>query len=273
MADDPFERFGIKALSPSMLNAFQHSPAHWAVKYLMKVKDESSPNAFRGNAVEHGLNAYFRFQKDEKATEIALNEALRSFDTSCGGAGLDIADEDVQKERGNISGMLTQALTVYYGDAPPLSYQLKVEDWIDEAEVSIIGYIDFIFAKTVDDLKTVKSMPSKPTAPHLRQFSLYARNRKEKPRLVYVTGKKASVFDLPMKDLHDAWDTMVRDACAMRHLLSKAETPLDVVRMLSVDHTDYVWSAPTLQAAFSAHTHIALTKGASNGALVAAERL
>lgn len=272
MAEDHFERFGIRALSPSSLNAFRHSPAHWAVKYLMKVKDEWGPQAFRGTAVEFGVRSYFRWQNDEKATSIAELEALRSFDTACGEAGLDILAEDAQKERELIPAMLTQALTVYYGDAPPVAYQLKVEDWIDEAGIQIVGYIDFIFPGTVDDLKTVKAMPSKPTHPHLRQLSLYARARKEKPRLVYVTGKKASVFDLPMAELHDAWDTMVRDACAIQHLLSKADGPLDVVRMLPVDHTDYVWSKPTLQAATAAQTYIALPKGAqTHGSLIAAE--
>ena len=265
-----FERFGIHHLSPSSLNTFRHSPAHWATRYLLKVKDEESVRPLRGKAVEFGVQTYFLKQSDPEADQIAKSEALRSFDTAVGQAGIDISDVAVTAERNNVCSMLTQALVLYMGDVPPKTWQIKVEDWIDEAGIPMIGFIDFVFPDTIDEFKSVKAMPAKPTSEHLRQLSLYHRNRKEKPRIVYVTAKKGAIYEPDPKDLHDAWDGMVRDACAVKHLLSKCESPLDVIRMLPVDHTDYVWSTPTLQAALSAQTHIALShKGDPDVALLA----
>lgn len=267
-----FERFGINSLSPSALNSFRHNPAHWAVQSLMKVPFEETPALFRGNAVKWGLRTFKHVECSEGAANIAYDEAFRSFDVSCGGASLDLDAEDVKGERELIPGMLTQALTLYMGGPAPIAFRLRVEDWIDEIGMPVVAYLDFVFPETADTFKTTQRMPSAPSLPHLRQLALYLRARKERPRIAYVTPKKAQIFEPEPEQLHEAWEGMVRDAMAMQNMLAHAETPLDVVRMLPVDPTDYKWSAGQLQAALAAQTYIALPKpGGTNAALLAAE--
>ena len=49
-----FERHGIKHLSASSLGLYRDQPAAWVCRYLLRVKDEAGPSAWRGSATEAG---------------------------------------------------------------------------------------------------------------------------------------------------------------------------------------------------------------------------
>ena len=55
-SSDPFERHGIDHLSPSSLRLWRDAPAVWIGKYLLRAPDEVGPGAWRGKAVEAGVD-------------------------------------------------------------------------------------------------------------------------------------------------------------------------------------------------------------------------
>ena len=68
---DPFERFGIGHLSPSSLRLFRAEPACWIGRYMLKVPDEAGAGAWRGQAVEAGVDRLlFGFDTTEAVLRI-----------------------------------------------------------------------------------------------------------------------------------------------------------------------------------------------------------
>lgn len=79
---NPFERHGIQHLSPSALALYRHSPALWCLRYLFGVKDEAGPYAWRGRAVEAGVDAIVMDDADDYE---AIERAKQAFETEARG--------------------------------------------------------------------------------------------------------------------------------------------------------------------------------------------
>lgn len=237
----PFERFNVKHLSPSSLNMYAVNPCLWVGKYLFGWKDEMGPAAFRGTAIEAGLD-HWLYQRDPAAASIvALNQFAHLTDGQ--------ASDEHEAERANIAPMLAQAIETLKDSPVPVARQIKVEHWVDGVEVPIIGYIDYLFEDHGIDLKTTKACPSSIKADHGRQVALYAKGKQRPFKLLYVTTKKSALYPLSSEEADAHLRDLERQARAVRHLLNKSETPRDAANFFAPDFSDFRWSDQTQEAA------------------------
>lgn len=237
----PFERHGINHLSPSSLNMYAANPSLWVGRYLMGWKDDMGAAAFRGTAVEAGLDSWLYERDVDKAVEAAL----RNFALNTEGQ----ADEEHEAERSNIVPMLQQACLALKDCPTPNARQLKIEYWANGIEVPIIGYIDYIFDDFGLDLKTTKACPSTPKADHGRQVAVYSK-AKEKPfRLLYVTAKKFALYPITDNEAAVHLRDAERQARAIRHLLNKSQDASDAARFFAPEFSDFRWSEKTISLA------------------------
>jgi PD-(D/E)XK nuclease superfamily len=164
---DPFRRHGIGHLSPSSLALYRAAPALWVLRYLFGIRDTETPFAWRGKAVELAVSAVlFDGASDDEAIELAMV----AFEHEAQGE----VSPAVSRERAGIPGMVRRAAWVFRKLGKPLAQQHRVEVWIDQIEVPIIGRLDFLYEDTVIDLKTTFAIPSKPRIDHEVQVVMYA---------------------------------------------------------------------------------------------------
>lgn len=239
----PFEKHGIKHLSPSSLLTYQSNPSLWVGRYLLKWPDEAGPKAWVGNAVEAGLASYLG--SDELPP---LQAALRQYEERAQG---DMSD-DVAAARAEIEPMLRQACDAMKdrkGSYP--TYQQKVEWFVDGIEVPVIGYKDFQFLDNrVMDLKTTRAMPSAPKPDHAAQVGFYMiASKAEIGELLYVTPKKAAIYTITVEQANEAVKPLVRAARAVRSLLSITTSPYQALSIFAPDFDDFRWSEGTKKAA------------------------
>jgi PD-(D/E)XK nuclease superfamily len=223
-----FERFGITNLSPSSLNLWRASPGLFALRYVGKIKDAGDPAWWRGHAVEDGFAAALRSDRN------CLTVAYRSFELNAQGE----ASEEVEAERNLIAPMLDEAMS-WTPPGPLLATQIKVEHWLDDVPVPVIGYVDFAFDGADVDLKTTKACPSTPRPDHVRQVSLYRAARGRDGGLLYVTTKRHAYFNVDDDMVERALSDMQADAISLLHFLTNMKTKGDVLRALPVDWDDY----------------------------------
>lgn len=237
----PFERHGIKHLSPSSLNLYAANPCLWVGRYLSGWQDEMGPAGHRGSAIESGLD-HWLFQRDHKVAEAT---ALARFAELTQGE----ASDEHEAERANIVPMLNQAIAALKDFPAPIGRQFKVEHWANGVEVPIMGYIDYLWEDFGLDLKTTKACPSSIKADHARQVALYAEARQRPFKVLYVTGKKFALYDLTPEDQTISIRDLERQARAVRHLLNKSENAEDAARFFAPDTSDFRWSPKTIEAA------------------------
>lgn len=238
---NPFERHGIRHLSPSSLNLYAANPCLWVGRYLRGWKDEMGPAGHRGSAVESGLDHWLH----ERNPSVAEGIALSKFAELTGGQ----CDDDHDAERGNIAPMLGQAASALADFDRPIARQLKIEYWANGVEVPIIGYIDYLWDDFGIDLKTTKACPSSIKADHARQIALYSAAKERPFKILYVTAKKSALLDLPPEDAAVHLADLERQARAVRHLLKKADDADDAAHFFAPDRSDFRWSPSTLEQA------------------------
>lgn len=228
---NPFERFNIRHLSASSLNKWRAQPGLWAINYLLKVYDEGSAAMWRGNAVEGGVEAWLR----KRDRDLALETAMSTFEANAQGD----LDDDVEKERVLIPGMLGQAISALEHAPPLLMTQAKIEHWLDGVPVPLIGYVDFVLdGHWLFDLKTTKALPSTPKPEHARQVALYRAARNECGGLLYVSAKRnEGPFKPPycIDDPEPHLAALRRDALALMNFLDRYEDPTEAACSLPMD--------------------------------------
>lgn len=239
---NPFEKFGLRHLSPSSLNGFLANPALWVGKYLLGWSDDPGPSARRGQAIEAGLDMALFKLGDEKSQEAAT---LKSFADLTNG----IADEAHEKERENLVPMLHQARIALKDYSLPLSRQMKVEFWADGVEVPIIGYYDLLFQNEGIDLKTTLRIPSEMRPEHKRQLALYSKTKDVPFTALYVSPKKSSMLTLPPSEVDGCVGELVMAARAVQHLLRKSDNPLEAAKFYAPDYGHFHWSDETKKLA------------------------
>ncbi len=126
----------------------RHSPALWCLRYLFGLKDEAGPFAWRGRAMEAGVDAIVLDDADDHD---AIERAKHAFETEAQG---EISPE-IDKERRAIPGMVRQAAEVFRQLGEPEARQQKVEVWLEGIEVPIVGYCDYVYPTFCVDLKTI----------------------------------------------------------------------------------------------------------------------
>ena len=233
MVVDPFERHGINHLSPSSLRLFREEPAIWCAKYLLKVPDESGPAAWRGRAVEAGVDRLlFNF-----GGESAVAAMRQEWDNCFQGE----IDEDTEKEMAALPFFLSQA-EVAFSELPiPLQRQARMSLTIPGISVPLVGFADWLWPDHGTDLKTTWRMPSEPDPNHVQQVACYALFHGVPFSLTYVTPKKWSRHDITKPVADEAYDRVIEGCHAIRSMLAHVSDGYDALSMFSPDYTSFYY--------------------------------
>lgn len=231
-----FEKFGIARLSPSALNLWNANPGLYALRYLGKFFDEAGPAAWRGNAVEKGLNSWLIL----KEPDTALAVALAAFEEEARG----LADSDTESEHALIAPMLEVAIAHCANlPSPYFGAQTRVEHNVAGLAVPIVGYIDFVFEDgSIVDLKTTKRCPSEPKPDHVRQVALYMAAKGCDGSLLYVTDKRAAQYPITEEMASVAIKAIERDALALQRFLDAMPDVRTAIGALPMNDSDFRWS-------------------------------
>lgn len=241
---NPFERFGIKHLSPSSLNLWANEPALYVLKYLHGHKDDMGAAAKRGTAVEAGLDV-FLFNRDASVSD-CTDVAIHNYRINT----LGILDDEHDKEAGLIAPMLAQAIGALR-NAPPVAFrQLSIETWISGIPVPIIGFLDYVFEDgSILDLKTTARLPSAPRPDHIRQVSIYAQARQAPVSLLYVTPVKHARYHASADQVAEGLAEVTRIAKTLARVLSASSTAADVAEFVTPKFDSFYWNDNSINAA------------------------
>lgn len=234
-------RSGKPHLSYSSLSKFRAAPSVWALTYLMGIKDDAGPAAWRGIAVEAGLDQYL-FAQPENATK-AMHLA---FEERAAG----VVDDDIAKEREALPMFLAQARLGTEKMPVPLTRQSSVSIDIPGIDIPLVGFTDYRWADRGLDLKTTWRMPSEARPDHAEQMAIYRKATGIPFSLLYVTPKKWSIHEVP--ESQEALESVYRTARALIHAIRKADDPQDFLRMYAPDFNSFYWSPPLIEAYRSA---------------------
>jgi len=242
MMTNPFCKHGIDHLSPSSLAVYRNAPALWVMRYLYKFDDERSAAAFRGLAVEAGLD-YFLFESGP--TTEATNRAMMNFALNTDGE----INEEIEAEMAVIPQCLGRAIVQMEGMGKPIARQKRIEINLPGIEVPIMGYIDYRYPEFLVDLKTTLRMPSTIRPDHMVQLACYSEAEGVPPHVCYVTPKKAEIYPLQEKEKQEALWTLKHSAHAIRALLDAADTKEEAAKLFVPDTSHYMFSDSATNAA------------------------
>lgn len=238
---NPFERHGMKHLSPSSLRLYREEPAAWVVRYLLGIKDESGPGAWRGQAVEAGLDRIL-FGYDAPMATTVMNAKWNELAQG-------VADDRAEKECGDLPEYLARACEAMKGRPVPLTRQSKISIDLPGIEVPLIGFADWTWDDCGVDLKTTQRLPSAPQPAHVEQMACYMEATDKPFSLLYVTPKKYAIYTVTPEMQRDAMVRVRRGAQAVRALLDKCGSAQDALGIFSPDMTSYQWSPEMILAA------------------------
>lgn len=230
---NPFQRHGIEHLSPSSLNCYAEQPSFWCLKYLHGFKDDGSPAAWRGSAVEAGLD-HWLFKRDK---DVSLVAALDRFELDA----LGLCDDGTERERTAIAAFLDRAMLATGELGPPTVRQFEVNYWFEGVEVPILGRIDYEWEQEGIDLKTTNRMPSLIPGRHARQISLYQAARGKPYKILYVTPSKFEFKELSNEESQKALKTLEWHAHAIRRVLSMFSCKYELSKIFAPDWDHYFW--------------------------------
>ena len=225
-----FQRHGIDHLSASSLNLWRNAPGIWALNYIAKIKNDGNAAMWRGSAVESGLTVLLRTGDIGKA----CTAALQSFDLNAQG---ELSDE-ITAERDLIEPMVRQC---QHWTPPSVlnATQIRIEHWLDNIPIPVIGYLDFAFEGIDIDGKTTKACPSVPRAEHVRQVSLYRVARNRAGGILYITGKRHAYFDVDDESVDRSLSDLAADALSLRNFLARCDSKDDALRSLPIDYENF----------------------------------
>lgn len=230
---NPFQKHGLDHLSPSALNCYAEQPAFWLLKYLYGYRDDGSPAAWRGSAVEAGLD-HWLYRKNESDP---LAAAFTRFELDAMG----LCDDATDRERNRIAPMLAQAIGRMGDRPPPTVRQLAVEYWFDGIEIPIVGKIDYEWEEFGTDLKTAGRMPSQISSGHARQISLYQAARRKPYNILYVTTAKAEFKSLSKEETEESLKRLEWYAHKLRGVLAMFSEKSDLAGVFVPDFDHYFW--------------------------------
>lgn len=251
---DPFERHGIDHLSPSSLRLFRDNLAVWCGKYLLRAPDEMGPGAWRGQAVEAGVDRLLFGD----GIDAAIDAMYGHWDNLAQGQ----IDPDCEKEHGALGEFLAQAKLAFADQPVPLQRQGRIELELPGISVPLVGFCDWRWADHGDDLKTTWRMPNGGQADpsHVAQVACYAMHYGVPFSVTYVTPKRWTRYELPQQMLEEAWDQVIEAAQAVRSFLAHVENGHDALSMISPDYTSYYFRPAMAEAVRAAKAVRVLTR-------------
>jgi len=243
--NNPFTPFNIDHLSPSTCNLFEASPAAFVLNKVLKRGGSVGASAHRGSAVEAGIA--YGLTNDVSAKEcieVAEKEFWRLNALS--------SDPRSEKEKSSIADFVTIGLAELLPYGKPSSTQVKIQYSFDEIAVPFVGFYDFLFKdKIIVDLKTTFALPSKISAKHARQVSLYVKalDGATEGRVTYVTPKKSATYVVDQVDDHLL--AIKRIGMTIQRFLSLSTDPEELASYVVPDTSSFYFNDDEArQAAF-----------------------
>lgn len=253
ISSDPFERHGIDHLSPSSLRLFRENTAVWCGKYMLRAPDDVGPGAWRGLAVEAGIDRLlFGFD-----TAIAHRVMHDKWDELAQG----LIEPDCIKEQEALDGFFLHAGVAFAGLPVPLQRQAKMTLDVPGISVPLIGYCDWLWVDKGDDLKTTWRMPDRgqPDPAHVDQVTCYSLHWGRPFSLTYCTPKKWTRFEVTPAMAAEAWDRVIETAHAVRSFLAHVSDGHDALSMIAPDYTSYYFRPAMTEAVRAAKAVRVLT--------------
>lgn len=251
-SSDPFERHGIDHLSPSSLRLFRDNAAVWVGKYLLRAPDEVGPGAWRGQAVEAGVDRLL-YGMDGGA---ALEAMQQKWDAQAQG----IIEPDAVKEFDALPDFLIQARIAFDGLPMPLQRQSKIELNLPGISVPLVGYCDWLWPDRGTDLKTTWRIPSTPDPSHVEQVSCYSMFHGVPFDLTYVSPKRWTRYEVTPSMAGEAYDRVIETAQAVRSFLSHVENAHDALSMFAPDYSSYYFRPAMAEAVRAAKAVRVITR-------------
>lgn len=240
-----FERHGLTHLSASQLNTWINAPSFWLLEKLLGFKSVMGCAVHRGSAVEDGVSmGLFDPQASEEA---CIEAALAAYDRK----GALNPDERREIERNAIPGMVRQGLALREHGLPirPNDFQHKVEVRLDGVSVPIIGYLDWLYAGEVLDLKTTLRVPSAMSEPHVRQAAIYKTAHFDKRiRFFYVSDKKSAKHTLTREQYDAAMRQITCAAQRLERFLSLSNDKEELAAIIPHSSESFYWGDPSAKA-------------------------
>lgn len=254
---DIFERFAIKALSPSQLQKFAQDPGLWFASARAKVWEDAGPAAWRGDAVEAALYAYLMKGDGDEAEAVMGSVFAKRLVEYLKGTGGEISDEfeaAFAEATGEADRAFCRAVNAAnaLGLGQPTAYNVGVEAHLPGISVPVYGRPDFCFVAKREirierepeaiiipegerfslDLKTTGQMPSAIKPDHGISTSLYARARGERFALTLYVSTGGDKVRIPHR-LHaltaDEMMPFIRAATETAHRLKETLTNAAIV--------------------------------------------
>jgi hypothetical protein len=245
---NPFERHNITHLSPSALNHFVASPAHFVMQRLLNLHAPTSAAAARGSAVENGV--HLGLINPALALEQCIATAEAAFDR----AMVLNPDDRRESERADIPGYVAHALSELRAYGTPSAAQDRIEIRLDDVPVPVTGYIDWRFDNhgLIVDLKTTGRLPAAISDAHGRQGAIYAKaHGNYGMRFAYtkpVAGKKDGravvVYEMAADDVRRHLVALRQIALRLGRFLSLSSDPHELAGLLVPDFEHFWWNHP-----------------------------
>ena len=247
-----FEKHGIEHLSPSSINSWINAPSLWILEKLLKFRGQMGASAHRGTATEVGVS--LGLFDHAASLETCVAAALPVYDKLTALSG----DPKRDAERAVIPGMIKQGLALRehgvpltpneegrFGSAP----QHKVEIQLEGVGVPVIGYLDWMYADEIIDLKSTLRVPSSMSETHLRQASVYkTAHMDRRVRFFYVSDKRAEKHTLA----REQYDVAMRElTCAAQRLgrfLALSDDPLELAAICPHSSESFYFNDPATKA-------------------------
>jgi hypothetical protein len=242
MSTDPFERHGIDHLSPSSLRLFRECLPVWTGKYLLHAADEMGPGAWRGQAVEAGVDRLL-FGETGDAPVLAMHAKWNE-------QAQGLVEPDCVKEQEALDSFYLSAAAAFTGQPVPLQRQGRIELDLPGISVPLVGYCDWRWSTHGDDLKTTWRMPNggQPDPAHVDQVTCYSMHYGVPFFLTYVTPKRWTRYEVTGSMAATAWDRVIETAQALRSFLEHVRDGHDALSMMSPDYTSYFFRPAMTEA-------------------------
>jgi hypothetical protein len=240
-----FQKHGIKHLSASSLALYRNQPSLFVLQYLYGIKGDVGPSAWRGSAVEAGVD--WAVMRLDDPIDVAVAKAYERFDLDAQGE----TSNEIEHERASLSLMVAQAVMIMRPLGMPTARQFKIEHWLDGIEVPVIGYIDYLYETSLVDLKTTNRMPSEVRPDHAVQVAIYSEATGKKPFLAYATPKKSWLAPITAEQYEQSLWTVTQSARAVRALLSSVESKEQAAALFVPDFGSFYWSEGLIREALT----------------------
>jgi hypothetical protein len=243
-----WQKWGIPHLSASSINTWIASPAKLIASKILKVEFPPGVAAMRGIAVEAGLVA-LAMEHDlpvDMAIRIASDVIAKEFQRH----GIEPTDPAAQLELQRTGACIRMGADAVRQHGMPLTVQ-PTDNGAQQHRIEydlgvgipVIGFLDLKFLGGIVDIKSTSRLPSKMSAPHARQFSLYASATGMRTAGLYVSPNGVKLLEVLDIEVH--LQTLRAAAHRLACFLSSFESTEHLVAACPPpDLSSFYWTSP-----------------------------